>query len=166
MLSNRYCALINCVSESCTKCGASFLVNLVLSDWADWSNRTEHREWDMPVLLASATSWWHATRDGQLKGRGCVITLGPSVLDPKARPVVCSLRLRRKYHFKHFKAQGYHKNIRHFPVIYIQSNEIHNVVALIKFLLVLRCQSYMFRTVTVHPQELLVDTVCADYGMW
>ena len=49
--------------------------------------------------------------------------------------------------------------------IYIQSNEIHNVVALIKFLLGLRCQPYMFRTVTVHPQELLVDTVCADYGM-
>ena len=39
--------------------------------------------------------------------------------------------------------------------IYIQSNKIHNVVALIKFLLVLRCQLYMFRTVTVHPQELL-----------
>ena len=39
--------------------------------------------------------------------------------------------------------------------IYIQSNEIHNVVTLIKFLLVLRCQLYMFRTVTVHPQELL-----------
>ena len=40
-------------------------------------------------------------------------------------------------------------------VIFIQSNEIHNVVALIKCLLVLRCQLYMFRTVTVHPQELL-----------
>ena len=39
--------------------------------------------------------------------------------------------------------------------IYIQSDEIHNVVALVKFLLVLRCQLYMFRTVTVHPQELL-----------
>ena len=39
--------------------------------------------------------------------------------------------------------------------IYIQSNEIHSVVALIKFLLVLRCQLYMFRSVTVHPQELL-----------
>ena len=39
--------------------------------------------------------------------------------------------------------------------IYIHSNEIHNAVALIKFLLVLRCQLYMFRTVTVHPQELL-----------
>ena len=39
--------------------------------------------------------------------------------------------------------------------IYIQSNEIHNVVALIKFLLVLRFQLYMFRTVTVHPQEPL-----------
>ena len=39
--------------------------------------------------------------------------------------------------------------------IYIHSNEIHNVVALIKFLLVLRCQLYMFRTITVHPQELL-----------
>ena len=39
--------------------------------------------------------------------------------------------------------------------IYIQSNEIHNVVALIKFSLLLRCQLYMFRTVTVHPQELL-----------
>ena len=31
-------------------------------------------------------------------------------------------------------------------------------------LLILRCQLYMFRTVTVHPQELLVDTVCADCG--
>ena len=39
--------------------------------------------------------------------------------------------------------------------ICIHPNEIHNVVALIKFLLVLRCQLYMFRTVTVHPQELL-----------
>ena len=39
--------------------------------------------------------------------------------------------------------------------IYIHSNEIHNVVALIKCLLVLRYQLYMFRTVTVHPQELL-----------
>ena len=39
--------------------------------------------------------------------------------------------------------------------IYIHSNEIHNVVALVKCLLVLRCQLYMFRTVTVHPQELL-----------
>ena len=39
--------------------------------------------------------------------------------------------------------------------IYIQSNEIHNVVALIKVLLVLRYQLYVFRTVTVHPQELL-----------
>ena len=48
--------------------------------------------------------------------------------------------------------------------IYIQSNEIHNAVALIQFLLVLRCQLYMFRTVTVHSQELLVDTVCADCG--
>ena len=48
--------------------------------------------------------------------------------------------------------------------VYIQSNEIHNVVALIKFLLALRCQLYTFRTVTVHPQELLVDTVYADYG--
>ena len=79
--------------------------------------------------------------------------------------------------------------VYHFA-IYIQANEIHNVVALIKFLLALRCQLYMFRTVTVHPQELLcrycmcrlwyvvrsalpdtsswyrffVDTVCADYG--
>ena len=39
--------------------------------------------------------------------------------------------------------------------LYIHSNEIHNVVALIKCLLVLRCQLYIFRTVTVHPQELL-----------
>jgi len=70
----------------------------------------------MPILLASATSWWHATRDGQLKGRGCVITRGPSVLDLKARPVVCSLRLQRKYHFKHFTAQGCHKHVRHSPV--------------------------------------------------
>ena len=48
--------------------------------------------------------------------------------------------------------------------IYIQSNEIHNVVVLIKFLLILTCQLYMFRTVMVHPQELLVDTVRADCG--
>ena len=40
-------------------------------------------------------------------------------------------------------------------IIYIQSNEIHNVVALIKFQLVLRFQLYMFRTSSVHPQELL-----------
>ena len=33
------------------------------------------------------------------------------------------------------------------------------------WLLVHRCQLYMFRTVTVHPQELLLDAVCADYGM-
>ena len=46
------------------------------------------------------------------------------------------------------------KNLTLFA-IYIQSKEIHNVVALIKFLLALRCQLYMFRTVTVHPQELL-----------
>ena len=39
--------------------------------------------------------------------------------------------------------------------IYIHSNEIHNVVALIKCSLVFRCQLYMFRTVTVHPQEPL-----------
>ena len=32
---------------------------------------------------------------------------------------------------------------------------MHNVVALIKCLLALRFQLYMFRTVTVHPQELL-----------
>ena len=44
--------------------------------------------------------------------------------------------------------------------IYLQSNEIHNVVALIKFLLVLRCQLYMFRTVNVHPQELYLDCMC------
>ena len=41
------------------------------------------------------------------------------------------------------------------PAIYIHSNEIHTVVALIKCFLILRCQLYMFRTVTVHPQELL-----------
>ena len=116
MLSNRYCALIDCVSESCTEYGAKFLISLFLSDWADWSNRTEHCEWGMPILHASTTSWWHATRDGQLKERGCVITRGPSVLDLKARPVVCSLRLQRKYHFKHFTAQGCHKNVRHSPV--------------------------------------------------
>jgi hypothetical protein len=46
-------------------------------------------------------------------------------------------------------------------LIYLQSNEIHHVVALIKFQLVLRCQLYMFRTVTVHPQELLcTDCTC------
>ena len=42
-----------------------------------------------------------------------------------------------------------------FFAINKHSKEIHNVVALIKCLLVLRCQLYMFRTVTVHPQELL-----------
>ena len=40
--------------------------------------------------------------------------------------------------------------------MYIQSNEIHNVASLIKlFNLALRLQLYMFRTATVHPQELL-----------
>ena len=34
--------------------------------------------------------------------------------------------------------------------IYIHSNEIHNVLALIKCVLILRCQLYMFRTVTVY----------------
>ena len=38
---------------------------------------------------------------------------------------------------------------------YIHSNEIYTVVVLIKCSLVLWCQLYMFRTVTVHPQELL-----------
>ena len=42
-----------------------------------------------------------------------------------------------------------------FFAIYVHSNEIHNVAALVKCLLVLRIQLYMFRTVTVHPQELL-----------
>ena len=42
-----------------------------------------------------------------------------------------------------------------FCSIYIHSNEIHNVVALVKFVLVLRYQLYVFRTVTVHPQEPL-----------
>ena len=51
--------------------------------------------------------------------------------------------------------------------LYIHSNEIHNVVALIKCLLVLRFQLYMFRTVSVHPlRSFFVDTVCADYGRW
>ena len=58
------------------------------------------------------------------------------------------------------------QTLKQTVVIYAQSNEIHNVVALIKFLLVLRFQLYMFQTVTVHPQELLVDTVYADYGTW
>ena len=48
----------------------------------------------------------------------------------------------------------YSYQIKHFKIIYIQSNEIHNIVALIKFLLVLRCQLYMFRTVTVLPKTL------------
>ena len=47
------------------------------------------------------------------------------------------------------------RSVYHFFAIYIHSNEIHNVVAMIKCLLVLRCQLYMFRTVMVHPQELL-----------
>ena len=49
----------------------------------------------------------------------------------------------------------YIRNNHSTTALYIQSNEIHNVVALVKCLLVLRCQLYMFRTVTVHPQELL-----------
>ena len=48
----------------------------------------------------------------------------------------------------------YCKILQYLQYIYIP-NEIHNVVALIKCLLILRCQLYMFRTVTVHPQELL-----------
>ena len=55
---------------------------------------------------------------------------------------------------KYIKVFNYHENFLRSN-IYIQSNELHNVVALIKFLLVLRCQLDMFRTVTVHPQELL-----------
>ena len=51
-----------------------------------------------------------------------------------------------------------------FFAIYIHSNEIHNVAALIKCLLVLRCQLYMFRTVTVHPQELLFR--CCMCRLW
>ena len=51
-----------------------------------------------------------------------------------------------------------------FCNIYIHSNEIHNVVALFKCLLVLRCQLYMFRTVTVHPQELLFR--CCMCRLW
>ena len=46
----------------------------------------------------------------------------------------------------------------------IHSNEIHNAVALIKCLLVLRCQLYMFRTVTVHTQELLFR--CCMCRLW
>ena len=55
-----------------------------------------------------------------------------------------------------FKSQD-HWSVNYSKVqyIYTHSNEIHNVVALIKCLLVLCCQLYMFRTVTVHPQELL-----------
>ena len=32
-------------------------------------------------------------------------------------------------------------------------------------LLMHRCQLYMFRTVTVHPQDFFLDAVCADYVM-
>ena len=54
------------------------------------------------------------------------------------------------------KKKIWHWKVRvSFFAIYIYSNEIHNVVALIKCLLVLRCQLYMFWTITVHPQELL-----------
>ena len=41
---------------------------------------------------------------------------------------------------------------------------MHNVVALIKCLLALRFQLYMFRTVTVHPQELLCR--CCMCRLW
>ena len=41
------------------------------------------------------------------------------------------------------------RSVYYFFAIYIHSNEIHNVVALIRCLLILRCQLYMFRTVTV-----------------
>jgi len=54
MLSNRYCALIDCVSESCSKYGAMFFISLVLSDWADWSNRTEQNTVDE---LCPSCSW-------------------------------------------------------------------------------------------------------------
>ena len=47
------------------------------------------------------------------------------------------------------------KGVTYKNVIYIQSNEIHNVIALVKCLLVLRYQLHMFLTVTVHPQEPL-----------
>ena len=44
--------------------------------------------------------------------------------------------------------------------IYIQSNEIHNVVALIKFLLVLRCQLYMFRP------DVSARTIVCTYSIY
>ena len=47
------------------------------------------------------------------------------------------------------------RSVYNFFAMHTHSKEIHNVVALIKCLLVLRCQLYIFRTVTVHPQELL-----------
>ena len=43
--------------------------------------------------------------------------------------------------------------------IYTQSNEIHNVVALIKCLLVLRVQLYMFRTVCCVIQYMAVTVM-------
>ena len=52
---------------------------------------------------------------------------------------------------KHSRAIDIGRSVYHF----LQSNEIHIVVKLIKYLFVLRCQLYMFRTVTVQPQELL-----------
>ena len=55
----------------------------------------------------------------------------------------------------------FHTNMK---TLYIHSNEIHNVVALIKCLLILRCQLYIFRTVTVHPQELL--SRCCMCRLW
>ena len=55
---------------------------------------------------------------------------------------------------QHIFGTWHWKNRVSFFAIYIHSKEIHNAVALVKCLLVLRFQLYMFLTVTVHPQEL------------
>ena len=71
------------------------------------------------------------------------------------RPSTVLLRVHLIYDLNH-SLKNKEKNLYiYIYMVYTHSNEIHNVVALIKCLLILRCQLYMFRTVTVHPQELL-----------
>ena len=73
-------------------------------------------------------------------------------MNEKCQNYIQISRLYKNLHAKCVDKTGYHnyrptftneldigRSVYHFCNIYIQSNEIHNVVALIKCLLVLRC---------------------------
>ena len=70
----------------------------------------------------------------------------------------CCLQGKNKYNFfpSRVASMPYCCKLSQVLVIVIHiHSEIHNVVALSKCLLVLRCQLYVFRTIMVHPQEFL-----------